>query len=455
MRWMRSGVGLCSCVILGCAVPHAGRPIDVPSYRSALLPAPVEAPPDGTPDLALQVLAGAELTVDGAVAVALARRPDLAVAEAQIDVETAARIGALTYPNPEASLTVVRDGADSPVPQLWLEVSQPIVLSDRRRLGAETADANAVAATWELFQRRVEAVAEVREAYLEASAAGAAITLARDELVLAEDFRRVAEIRVAAEAVPELELLRARAGMERAQFAVEAAEVELAARTARLAAVMGVPDAVLPPCPALDPEPPALPDAASLEARAVEESFAVRAAQARVRAAELAADAARAQGVPDLTVFAGYGQSIDPTASLWTVGLGVPLPLFDRNEGAVAEANAQRVRAEAEVLAAEAEVRADLRIALAEYVGATASLRSIRDTVAPLADQALAGAEAGYREGGADYLVLLDARRAGVEARALELQALLEAWLAVARIESLVGPVGRETASPHAGPEVP
>ncbi|MBI5499258.1 MAG: TolC family protein [Deltaproteobacteria bacterium] len=441
MRWMRSATGLLPCVILGCAVPRAGRPLDVASYRSALLPAPSGTEADAGTDPTMSVLAGAELTLEGAVTVALARRPDLAVAEAQIDVETAARIGALAYPNPEATLTVERDGAESPVPQLWLEISQPIVLSDRRRLGAETADANAVAATWELFQRRVEAVAEVREAWMEASSAGATIELARDSLSLAEDFSRVAGIRVAAEAVPEIELLRAKAGVERARFEVEAAETILAARTARLAAAMGVPDAALPPCPALGPEPPVLPDAASLEARAVEESFAVRAAQARVRAAEASADVARADGIPDLTVSAGYGQSIDPTASLWTVGLGVPLPLFDRNQGAIAEAEAQRARAEAEVLAAEADVRAAIRVALAEYAGATASLRVIRDTVAPLAEQALAGAEVAYREGGADYLALLDAQRARVEARALELQALLDAWLAVARIESLVGPL--------------
>ena len=442
MRWLSAARGLWACAILGCAVPRAGRPLDVSSYRSALLPAPGDGAPALAAGEAVETVLGAEeLTLAGAVAVALAHRPDLAVAEAAIDVEAAGRIGALAYPNPEATLTVERDGAESAVPQLWLELAQPIVLSDRRGLGADAADARAAAATWELFQRRVEAVAEVRASWMEASAAGAAVVQAGEALGLAEEFRRVAEIRLAAEEIPESEVLRSRVGVERARFEVEASEARRAARLARLAAAMGVPGAELPPCPALRPEPPVPPEAAALEARAIEESFAVRAAQARVRAAEIAADAAQAAGIPDLTLTAGYGQSIEPTASLWTVGVGVPLPLFDRNEGAVAEANAERARAEAELSAVEAGVRGELRVALAEYAGAATNLRAVRESVAPLAEQALAQAQVGYREGGADYLSLLDAQRARIEARTLELEALLAAWLAVARIESLVGPL--------------
>jgi cobalt-zinc-cadmium efflux system outer membrane protein len=287
----------------------------------------------------------------------------------------------------------------------------------------------------------LDVVAEVREAWLRASAAGMAVTLAREALALAEEFLRVAGIRLAAEAIPEAEELRARAGVERARFQVEAAEVLLAAELARLAATMGIPDAPPVSCPPLPPTPPQPPEAVALEPRALEESFAVRAAQARLRAAELAIDAARAKGIPDLTLTAGYGQSIEPTASLWTVGVGVPLPMFDRNEGAVAQADAERARAEAELAAAETKVRGDLMIALAEHAGAAANLRLVRQNVAPSAEQALAQAQAAYREGGADYLALLDAQRARIEAGTLELQALLDAWLAVARIESLVGPL--------------
>jgi cobalt-zinc-cadmium efflux system outer membrane protein len=438
----RLAAWLCTCAVAGCVAPQSRRPIDVRSYASELLgPAdPAAHAPPG--ELERTVLSAPELSLAGAGALALANRPDLAVAEAEIDVAAAARIRALLYPNPEASLAVEHGEAESSqVPQIWLEVAQPIVVSDRRQLGADEADAEAEAATWELFARRVEVLSAVRETWHEVAAAQRRITLAQENVTFAQELQRVAEVRLQAEQVPELEVLRARSEVERARLVVEVAEAHLAAARARLAGAMGISDGVLPPCPALAPEPPDLPDAGQLEAKALAESFAVRAAQARVRAAELAGERAEAEGIPDLTVSAGYGQSIVPLAALWTVGLGVPLPLFDRNQGGVAEAHALRARAEAEVSAAEAEVRAELREALAVYAGAVANLRAIRDTVAPLAEEAYRRTEIGYAEGRMDYLSLLDARRARMEASAAELEALLEAWLAVVRIESLVGPL--------------
>ena len=438
----RLATWLCACAAAGCASPQFRRPIDVRTYASELL-GPADAatamPPD---ELERSVLSAAELSLAGAVALALANRPDLAVAEAEIDLAAAARVRALLYPNPEASLTVEHGETESSqVPQIWLEVAQPIVVSDRRRLGADEADAEAEAATWELFAKRVEVLGAVRDAWLEVAAAQQAVALAGENVTLARVLQRVAEIRLQAEQVPELEVLRAKSEVERANLAVESAEAHLAAARARLAGAMGVSDGALPPCPALPADPPAVPDAAQLETKALEESFAVRAAQARVHAAELAGERAEAEGIPDLTVSAGYGQSIEPLAALWTVGLGVPLPLFDRNQGGIAEAQALRARAEAEVAAAEAVIRAELREASALYAGAVANLRAIRDTVAPLADEAYRRTEIGYAEGRLDYLSLLEARRARMEASAAELEALLDAWLAVVRIESLVGPL--------------
>jgi cobalt-zinc-cadmium efflux system outer membrane protein len=443
MRGTRLLACLSVCAAAACATPRSRSAVDVRSFDRAFVPGSEAGAGGRTPDeLDQAILAAPTLSLDGAIVVALAHRADLQVLAAEIDRVAAGRTGALLYPNPEAELSASHEEAGGEqIPEIWIGLSQPIVLSDRRQLGADAADAAADAAAWDLVARRIDVIAEVRAAFYAVVALDSSIALAAENVALAAEFLRVAEIRLQAERVAEIEVLRARAEVETAGLAVETAQARAAAARARLAGAMGVPGATLPPCAAL-PEPPLrLPSAEELEAKAVEESPRVEAAQARVRAADLAAERAAAEAVPDLTVSAGYGQSLEPLASLWSVGVGIPLPIFDRNQGAKAEAEAVRAMAAADLLAAEADVRTALRETLAEHGGAAANLRSIREDLVPLADEAYRRAEIGYREGQTDYLALLDARRARVDARIAEIDALLAVRLALVRIESLVGPL--------------
>lgn len=139
------------------------------------------------------------------------------------------------------------------------------------------------------------------------------------------------------------------------------------------------------------------------------------------------------------SVSAGF-ETGDPSGAerglLPTVGVAVPLPLFNRNRAPVALADAERARAEAEVVRARLESRtavARTRRALAialDRVRRDAGLVAGAERVAALSVTA-------YREGASPLPAVLAAQRSARDVRAQSVLDLADAWTAAATLRAL------------------
>ena len=92
-------------------------------------------------------------------------------------------------------------------------------------------------------------------------------------------------------------------------------------------------------------------------------------------------------------------------------GLSVPLPLFDRNQGAIAKAAAEMTAADLELQASLAEAQAEVESAADNLSRRKAALAAFESSVGQRAASLRQMAEDAYREGSADILELLDANR--------------------------------------------
>lgn len=148
----------------------------------------------------------------------------------------------------------------------------------------------------------------------------------------------------------------------------------------------------------------------------------VRAAQARVDAAEKARDLARALRKRDLTVGVQFehNQTNSPTNSF---GVGVSVPLFLRHEYqgeiARAEADLQAAREQLERVQAQALGEADQ--ARADLDASRERRQRLESGVLADAERVAKGAELAYAKGAMGLLDLLDARRT---ARQVQLEAM-------------------------------
>jgi outer membrane protein, heavy metal efflux system len=143
----------------------------------------------------------------------------------------------------------------------------------------------------------------------------------------------------------------------------------------------------------------------------------VRSAEASLQAAELAIARERRSviGLPGLSVGVEFGDPAgDEKGLLPVVGVVLPLPLFDRNRGPIAEATAERDRARAELVAARLETRQRLVEGLREREQLV--VRIARDSALVLAAQRVASrALTASAEGASALPAVLEARRSARE----------------------------------------
>jgi cobalt-zinc-cadmium efflux system outer membrane protein len=145
----------------------------------------------------------------------------------------------------------------------------------------------------------------------------------------------------------------------------------------------------------------------------------VAAAEANLVATEMAITRERRSvfGITSLQVgVEWHDPTVDPADNekLWVVGLAVPLPLFNQNQGAIAQAYAERDRARAELTAARLTARQRLVEALHELASLRARVARDQELVIR-ADRVASKSLEAYREGASALPAVLEARRTARE----------------------------------------
>jgi cobalt-zinc-cadmium efflux system outer membrane protein len=156
--------------------------------------------------------------------------------------------------------------------------------------------------------------------------------------------------------------------------------------------------------------------------RPQEERVEVKLAQQAIDTARANLMTQKAQGRPDIDALFGYKR----TAGLNTMiaGFQMNLPVFDRNQGAVAAARFDVEANRSTLTAVQQQSASDLTFARMSY---EMWKRQVTDRYRPLLDQAVDIANisrAAYREGGTDLLRLLDAEKLRVDTQSAWVEAL-------------------------------
>ena len=155
------------------------------------------------------------------------------------------------------------------------------------------------------------------------------------------------------------------------------------------------------------------------------------------RAAALAV--AQAGRLPDVTVAAGGAWSNGDDEATFLLSAAVPLQLFDRNQGAVREAQANLAQASAEQRALATELRAALTALHQDFSTAQQETLSLTSELLPEATKAMDAARQAYAQGKTGYLEVQDAQQTLFEAQMQYLDALTACHDAAATAERLTG----------------
>ncbi len=376
------------------------------------------------------------LSLDQALEMAESLQPQLAEAKAMIEAAEWRARQAGTFPNPEAIVGAqqIPFSGNAPNEKEYVAgIGQTIPLGRRlsKARQAELLDREVRARGLEVKRRDIRkrvhsafATALYQEKVYQAqteiqrnAGKAVAITQARVEAgdALREDLARV-----------EMELARAKVEMKRANSLREQALVTLASAmgdaTLSVKSLAGTLDATfeIPTLEAL---------AANLSAQPESEL-----AEADIRARNARVDVAKAERIPDVKVELLYHRLEASQQNSFDVGLSIPLPLFNRNQGRLREARAEVAAAEARSRMTQNELTTRLRESHLQLTTALANSGTLKTEILSRSEMVLKGAEARYAAGDISLAEILPVRRdwATVQLSYLEsLREVMQAWAAL------------------------
>lgn len=384
-----------------------------------------------------------QLTMASAMALALKKNPSLAGFSAEIRARDAAALQAGLLPNPELGVEMENFGGKDALEgvdgaETTMAFSQLVELGGKRGNRRKVATLDKTLAEWDYQSKKLDVLAATAKAFVEVLIAQEQVALNGDLLKLAEQTTTAVSEKVDAGKVSPVEKSRAQIELAAARTEANKAVRELEAARRRLAGFWGGERVDFGRAVGQLGDISTLPDEESLKAFLGNNPDMARWA-AELERSEAALNLARSEAVPDLTLSAGVRNFQETDDNAFVVGVSIPIPFFNRNQGGVSEARARVDKAQSEQRAAKVGLVTGLSDTWQSLSAAYTEAVGLRDEILPSAQSTYESTELGYREGKLDFLQMLDAQRTLFTVKRQYLLALGSYHLASIDMERLVG----------------
>ena len=389
------------------------------------------------------VIEDAELTLAEAVQRAVEYSPAVKAAYLEIEARQGEAEQSGYVPNPELLVEVENfagDGERSGIDfaEETFSFAQTIELGDKRIKRLRAAQLDTSLAGWDHEAVRVHVAKQAAQAFVEVLVSQQRLEVLGEFTSTAEKTLSSVDARVSGGKASPIEKDRAAVALARAEALRTSEGVRVAAARKKLAALWGAEDPDFSKAGGRFGAAGKVPDIATLQALLDANPALARWTQEiDRRTAQLELE--HAVAVPDITVGAGVRHSNEDDSLALLASVAVPLPFFDRNQGAITAAERRVAKAEND----RRSVRSELYVSLVDALGAldvaATQLDALERNVLPGAERAFERTKIGFDEGKFDILSVLDVQRIVFETRLEVLSARAEYEKARVDVEALVG----------------
>jgi cobalt-zinc-cadmium efflux system outer membrane protein len=432
-------------VLAGCA-PYEARPLSAERTAEQFEARTLDDPQlkeflraNLKPDFADRPLR--EWDFDTLALAALFYHPDLDVARARWAVARAGVTTAGARPNPVAGVSPqYASNAESGVSP-WiaaLTLDATIETAGKRGYRIERAKQEAESARLSLIEQAWQVRSRLRARLLDYAAANRRIARLRDVQDVQQQLLKLLEGRLAAGEIAATELITTRVALIKAQTDLAEAQRQAVESRAGVAEALGVPLRALPAD--FKFELANLPiredlESAPVRRRALHSRADLLAALADYAASQSALQLEIAKQYPDIHLGPGY--EYDQGEHKWGLGVAADLPVLNRNEGPIAEAEARRAEAAAGFLALQARVIAEIDRALVARAASLEQLQRI-DSLLDTQRRHVQSVDAMIKAGAADQSELASARLEAALTEVARLDATIKVQQALGQLEDAV-----------------
>lgn len=444
-RYVTALVGILVIVLSGAPLSRAGtswpKPHSLGKEFASFRPPQQPSSPDST-SIQLMEPTGV-VTLRQALALALVKNPELAAFSWEVRVREAESLQARLLPNPELDVEVENFGGTGffgglDEAETTVQLGQLVELGGKRSKRKRAATLEQDLAGWDYEIQRIQVFTETSKAFIDVLAAQQRVALNQDFVGLAQQVLEVVAERVRAGKVSPIEEVKARVSLSSRLIERKKAEYELTAAREVLAAAWGGTAPLFTEAQGDLERSCEIPPFELLRERMANNPEVGRwVVEMESHKASLAMEKARR--FPDVTLRGGV-RHYNPTDDwAFVAGLAIPIPVFDRNQGATLEAKYRLAKAEERRRALQVHVQSALVRIYQRLTAARTEAISLKKDVLPGARSAFEATGEGFRQGKFGYLDVLDAQRTFFEAQARYTEALADLQKAIAEAEGLLG----------------
>lgn len=387
------------------------------------------------------IIVQADLTLADALQAANANNPTLRAAPFELRALEGRRQQASARPNPELELEFENfagggDLSGTDALESTLALSQLIELGGKRnaRIALASSEYDLLRADQDV--RRLDVQAEVARRYLDVVAQQERVALAHRTSELASEVHAGVQTRVDAARSPVAEASRADIARIRAALVVTDSKRDLESARYSLAATWGASRPDFKDARANLQDFPDVAEFDALVAQLEQNPDQLRfLSEQRLREAEL--NLAQAIRKPDFTLGAGMRRFEETADNALVLSLSVPLPVANRNAGAIAESRARIEALPYEREAALLEARTRLFSLYQELQQARTEATALDTQLVPQARKALEETRDGFDRGRFSYLEVAEAQRELLELELTRIETAAAFHLLLIEIERL------------------
>lgn len=389
------------------------------------------------------------LSIDEALRLGQGNIPQLVRARAEQQVVESRKAGAKLWlqQNPYATVMVGQRTETTSTPvaagvQYQVHIEQALEIAGQRWTRLAVVASQTAAAKAQTALAQVESRALLWTTYMQASLSDERVRVARKREEIAEQLLRSAQARMELGATGGLEVNLAQVERGRVRGERTQAEVQLTNRHAALGILCGV----TPGTPLLltsshmAPPQLATTDVSLPSLLAMAEAHRADLAAVRLQEQALAAEVSklRREAVPNLVLSFDYQRDL-PGQEFWGGTVGLTLPVWNRNQGPLAQVHAAELQRQAEERLLRTRIHGEVAAAQRKLVLLRSQVREFEQEVIPPAERSIELLRQGWQAGKFDLFRVITASRELAETRLRLLDLLEELWATAIETERVVG----------------
>ena len=383
------------------------------------------------------------LTLDKAVVIALANNPELVFYNLEIKALESVALQEGLSPNPEFGVEAENifgsnDLSGFNSSETTLLLSQDILLAGKLNKQRRVAVLESDIAGWEYERKRLDLITNVRLVFIQAITLQRDIELTKELLKISNEFLSNINKRIEAGKVSPAEASRAKVIVSALEISLINSELDYRSAEQQLRSLLGTDRITFKKLSGNLQIIETLPDSELLQEKLFLSPDLARYNKVFERQ-EAIIELEDSRSVPDLNIAAGWRWMNETSDNAFVLGASIPLPIFDRNQGALQEAIIRYDQKKSEFRSDKNNLIADFNTTYNNLISLSEALKILNTESLPDAQNAFEIIRDGNLVGRFTILDVLDSQRTLFELQSEYLRTLGNYNIQLAKLERLIG----------------